>query len=441
MDEPASLAARLAARTSPAIIPGLGRTRSLLKLLGNPERGLKVIHVAGTNGKGSVCRMLESVLLAKGLNTGLYTSPHLVRFNERFRVKGAPASDAGLLKAAGPLWRALAIQATRPEGPATYFEAITVLAFLFFRLKRVDVLVLETGLGGRLDSTNVCVHPLMTVITNISLEHTQILGSTEAAIAFEKAGIIKKSSPLVTAAQGRARAVILRRFRRVQGPGSKTACLALRPSRDWKVLSWSEQAEKQFQKVELLHLGSRHSLSLPLLGEHQHENLACCLAVCKILAKPLGLDDAVVAKGLARADWPGRLQVLSRAPLTLADGAHNPAGAKVLAAYVRGLRSRRAFARCAMVAGVLKDKDWKRMFSTWKPWVDRFFLAKPPDERGLGAEELAAWLRARGCRAETRKSLPLALSAARSWAGKRGLVVAAGSLYSMGALLKRRRVR
>src|SRR5580658_9429706 len=132
MKESASLADRLQARSSPAIIPGLERTRSLLKLLGRPERGLKVIHVAGTNGKGSVCRMLESVLLARGLNCGLYTSPHLVRFNERFRINGAAATDAGLEAAAKPLWEALRQQASRPEGGATYFEAITVLAFLFF---------------------------------------------------------------------------------------------------------------------------------------------------------------------------------------------------------------------------------------------------------------------------------------------------------------------
>jgi dihydrofolate synthase/folylpolyglutamate synthase len=440
MKESASLAERLAARTSPAIIPGLERTRSLLKLLDGPERGLNVIHVAGTNGKGSVCRMLESVLLARGLRTGLYTSPHLVDFNERFRVNGVPASDAALEAAAKPLWKALDVQAGLPEGRATYFEAITVLAFLFFRRRRVRMLVLETGLGGRLDSTNVVEDPVLTVITNISLEHTQILGATETAIAFEKAGIIKQGSPLVTAAQGKARAVILRRFKKVQG-ASKAACVALRPGVDWKVLSHSDEPEAGRQTVELRHLGSTHVFSLPLLGAHQHENLACALAACKILAPSLGLSERVVRKGLAAADWPGRLQLLSKRPLTLADGAHNPAGARALAAYIGELRGRRDFERCALVAGVLKDKDWRGMFSAWKPLVDRFFLATPPDVRGLDAGAAARWLRGRGCRAETAPQLPLALARARRWAGPNGLVLATGSLYSIGALLKNRRVR
>lgn len=437
MKAAASLAARLAARTSPAIVPGLERTRSLLKLLGRPERGLKVLHVAGTNGKGSVCRMLESVLLARGLRCGLYTSPHLVDFNERFRVQGASATDAALSAAAAPLWRALRLQAARPEGPATYFEALTVLAFLFFRRERVEVLVLETGMGGRLDSTNVVEHPLLTLITNISLEHTQILGSTESAIAFEKAGIIKKGSPLVTAARGRARAVILRRFRSVQGP-SNAVCLALRRGRDWKVESCEDEPEAGRQTLRLSLLGVQRRVELPLLGRHQHENLVCALAACGLLAPSLGLDWPVVRAGLAAADWPGRLQVLSRRPLTLIDGAHNPAGARVLAAYVRDLRRRRDFKRSAFVVGVLKDKNWKAMLSAWEKQGDRFFVATPPDARGLPAEEAVRYLRARGCRAEAAKSLPRALAAAKAWAGAEGLVLAAGSLYSIGALLKNR---
>jgi len=434
------LAERLAANTSPAVIPGLERTRSLLKLLGRPERGLKVIHVAGSNGKGSVCRMLESVLLARGMRCGLYTSPHLVDFNERFRVNGVPAPDAALEAAAKPLWKALKIQEGLPDGRATYFEAITVLAFLFFRRQRVQMLVLETGLGGRLDSTNVVESPILTVITNISLEHTRILGATESAIAFEKAGIIKKGSALVTAARGKARAVILRRFKQIQG-ASKAACVALLPNKDWKVLSQNDEPEAGFQTVELRHLGVRHVLSLPLLGAHQHENLACALAACKLLAPALGLSGQDIAEGLAAADWPGRMQVLSKRPLTLADGAHNPAGARALATYIRDLRGRRNFKRCALVAGVLKDKDWRAMFLAWKPLVDRFFLATPPDVRGLDAGEAAAWLRSQACRAETAPTLPAALAKARHWAGPKGLVLATGSLYSIGALLKNRRVR
>ena len=186
---------RLAAASSPAILPGLERIQSLLRLLGRPERGLRAVHVAGSNGKGSVCRLMESALAAQGLRTGLFISPHLVDFTERYRFNTRPASRRDLEAAARPLWAALRAQSVRPEGPATYFEALTALAFLYYRRKRVDVLVLETGLGGRLDSTNVLPHPLLTVITNISLEHTQILGKTETLIAAEKAGIIKEGKP------------------------------------------------------------------------------------------------------------------------------------------------------------------------------------------------------------------------------------------------------
>lgn len=428
---------RLAGLCSPAIVPGLARTRSLLRLLGHPERGLPVIHVAGSNGKGSVCRMLESVLLEGGLRTGLFISPHLVDFTERYRLGGRNASRAALEAAARPLWGALRAQALRPEGAATYFEALTALAFLHYHRQTVEVLVLETGLGGRLDSTNVVTRPLLTVITNISLEHTQILGKTEAKIAFEKAGIIKRGAPLVTAAQGRARAVILRRFRRVQR-GSATPVMALRPGRDWAVERWHDVPEAQGQTVVMRHLGEKHVLALPLLGEHQHENLACALAALKWLAPRLGIGAPALLRGLAKATWPGRLQCFGRRPLTLLDGAHNPAGARHLAAYVGGLQSRRRWGRRAWVLGVLKDKNWRAMARDWAPLADRFYVARPPDPRGLEAGVAVAWFQARGIPAQVCPSLHQALAQARRWAGPRGLVVAAGSLYSVGALLKKR---
>jgi dihydrofolate synthase/folylpolyglutamate synthase len=427
---------RLAAASSPAILPGLERIHSLLRLLGRPERGLRAVHVAGSNGKGSVCRLMESALAAQGLRTGLFISPHLVDFTERYRLNTRPAPRKDLEAAAKPLWAALRAQSTRPEGPATYFEALTALAFLYFRRQKVDVLLLETGLGGRLDSTNVLPHPLLTVITNISLEHTQILGKTEALIAAEKAGIIKKGSPLVTAAKGRARAVILRRFRQVQG-GSKARLIALQKDQDWQVLSWHDSAEHQSQTLVLRHLGDKHVLALPLLGRHQHENLACALAGLKLLTPKLGLDWGRLAYGLSRADWPGRLQVIGRRPLTLLDGAHNPAGARVLADYVAYLASQRGPSRRAWVLGVLKDKDWKSMFRTWAPLADRIFVARPPDARGLAAGEAVKWLRLQGISAQAAPDLEAALKRARSWTGPRGLVVAAGSLYSAGALLKK----
>lgn len=427
---------RLATLCSPAIVPGLARTRSLLRLLGHPEKGIPVIHVAGSNAKGSVCRMLESALTESGVRTGLFVSPHLVDFTERFRAGGRLAKRVDLERAAKPLWPALRIQALRPEGAATYFEALTVLAFLYFKQQRVKALVLETGLGGRLDSTNIIAKPLLTVITNISLEHTQILGKTEARIAWEKAGIIKRGVPLVTAASGEARRVILREFKRVQA-GSKAPVLALRPGKDWSVQACFDQPEAQSQTVVLRHLGDKHIVVIPLLGAHQHENLACALAGLKLLAPKLGLGWTSILKGLAKADWPGRLQLVGLRPMTLLDGAHNPAGAEALARYLGPLKARRQFSRVAMVLGVLKDKDWRRMLRRWSPLVDRFFIATPPDPRGLEAGVALDWLRQRGQAAQRARDLRQALRQARHWAGPQGLVTAAGSLYSVGALLQK----
>ncbi len=433
---PNRLERRLAGLTRPAVVPGLERVRALLRRLGDPQRGLRVLHVAGTNGKGSVCRMLEGALLASGRRAGLFTSPHLVRFNERFRFLGRSAGDRALEASAAPLWAALEAQAAAVEGPATVFEALTALAFLHFRRVAAEVVVLEAGLGGRLDSTNVVERPLLTLITNISLDHTRELGRTEAAIAFEKAGILKPGSPLVTAASGKARAVILRRFRRVQGAGSRTSVVALRPDRDWRVLECREEPEEGRQRV-VMAVGPRvHTVDLPLLGAHQHQNLACVLAACGLLERRLELDPASVARGLARAHWPGRLQVLSRRPLTLLDGAHNPGGAKALADFARILLARRRPRRVAWVVGVLADKDWKRMFRCWMGLAGRWFVAEPPDPRALPVGEAVRWLKRQGASVQGEGSLPRALERARIWAGPDGVVVAAGSLYGAGVLLR-----
>jgi dihydrofolate synthase/folylpolyglutamate synthase len=215
--------------------------------------------------------------------------------------------------------------------------------------------------------------------------------------------------------------------------------LALTRGKEWWVEAWDELPEEQSQTVALRHLGEKHLLALPLLGEHQHENLACALAALKLLGPRFELGWKSVMLGLAKAEWPGRLQALGTRPLSLVDGAHNPDGARVLGDYLRGLKERRKFRRTAFVVGVLKDKDWRRMFREWEPLADKFFLATPPDARALAKEEAAAWFqgRAQADRVRICPDLPEAWEAARRWAGSGGLVVAAGSLYSAGALLKK----
>ena len=431
---PTPIEDRLAAFSTPAIVPGLSRTRALLKRLGHPERGLQAIHVAGSNGKGSVCRMLESVLLQAGYRTGLFISPHLVDFTERYRLGGANARRKDLERAAKPLWKALRDQAGAKEGAATYFEAMTALAFLYFKQQRVQLLILETGLGGRFDSTNVITQPILSAITSISLEHTAILGRTEAKIAWEKAGILKPGSPLVSTATGVAQTVIARQFKRVQGK-RKTARLLLKAGRDYKVRAFTPDPEVPAQTVLLDWQGERHAYTLPLLGQHQHQNLACALGAVQLLRqRGIGISDIALRRGLAAADWPARFQVLARRPLTLLDGAHNAAGARALTQTLQSFP--RAYQRRALVVGILKDKDWRSMLRSFNRVCDRYFLATPPDPRGLEASVAAAWLAKEGKPAQVFGGLPKALAAARKWAGKDGLVVAAGSLYSAGALLK-----
>jgi dihydrofolate synthase/folylpolyglutamate synthase len=417
------------------IRPGLDRIRALLKALGHPERGMRVIHVAGSNGKGSVCRMIESVLIESGYRTGMFISPHLVDFRERFRISGAMASKAEIAAAYPILQRALKRPEVLRHGPPTFFEAVTALAFLVFKRRGCEILVLETGLGGRFDSTNVIPKPLLTLITNISLEHTQILGKTEAKIAWEKAGIIKKGSPLVTAAQGRALQVILSEFRRKQGPRGKAACVALKEGANWRALSVRQHlGSAPGQSLEMALLGRTYWLFIPLLGAHQRTNLACALAGLEMLRSKLGIHEEALARGLAGADWMGRLQVIRRNPLTLVDGAHNPAGAKALASALQGFGAKRVL----VVAGVLRDKDWRRMFRELNKAASRYFLARPADDRGLDASEIALHLKGQGwgsSRVGVYPSPAAALAAARQAAKKGDLIAVCGSLYTVGAIL------
>jgi dihydrofolate synthase/folylpolyglutamate synthase len=411
------------------IRPGLERIRALLKVLGNPERGMKVIHVAGSNGKGSVCRILESVLVESGYRTGMFISPHLVDFRERFRVDGADASPQDVAKVWPRLQRAMASPQVLKFGPPTFFEAVTALAFLIFKRRRCELLVLETGLGGRFDSTNVIPKPLLTVITNISLEHTQILGKTEEKIAWEKAGILKKGSPVVTAAKGSALKVI----RRVAGEVGSGAFVALKGGTNWKVHQAAQSLRpraEQFLDIEVL--GHRQRLTLPLLGAHQRVNLACALASIELLRQRLEIPERALIRGVAKASWPGRLQLLSRQPLSLIDGAHNPAGAKALVEAVRAMAPKRVL----LVAGVLKDKDWKAMFRTLAKLSRHFFLAKPADPRGLEAGVLADFLGPKAGKRLVFSSPARAYAAARRAASKKDLIVVAGSLYVVGEILK-----
>ncbi|OGB88822.1 hypothetical protein A2625_02115 [candidate division WOR-1 bacterium RIFCSPHIGHO2_01_FULL_53_15] len=318
---------------------GLDRIKLLLEHLDNPHLKFKSIHVAGTNGKGSTCAMIASILKEAGYKVGLYTSPHLFQYNERIKINGKDISDKEFAEGLARIKR---ISRKEPGsfGRPTVFEALTALAFWYFAKKKVDYAVVEVGLGGRLDATNV-ITPLASVITNIDLEHTAILGRTPAKIAAEKAAIIKPDVPVITAED-------------------KSEAL--------KVIKY--QAEKKGSL--LIQVKSEgEGLKSGLLGEHQKTNAACAVAAVKLAGISVG--QRAVLDGLKRVRWPGRFQVIKKKPLTIIDGAHNPAGARVLTG---ALGSRFPGKKFTFIVGTQKDKDARAMIREFERSADKIIITR-----------------------------------------------------------------
>jgi len=393
---------------------GLSSTANLLERLGNPHLRLKAVHIAGTNGKGSTAAMISAVLVRAGYRVGLYTSPHLVRLNERFRIDDQDAGDGEILD----IFRRVRAVVDDRE-PPTFFEMTTVMALNLFAEEGVDWVILEVGMGGRLDATNV-VKPQVTVITNISLEHQEFLGTTLTAIAREKAGIIKPKVPLITAAtQPAALAVIKASSARARAPW-------YRVGQHLKVRS---QGGRSFTYRGLD--WRLPDLRTPLAGRHQLVNAATALGALELLVRrgdcTLGSDQ--VRDGLLRTRWPGRLEWLSRRPAILLDGAHNPAGAMALR---RALLEEFTYDHLILVLGIMADKDIRAIVATLAPLAEHIILTRPRYERGAAPEvllEAAGRLRQR---MEVIGTGEAALARARDLAGPGDLVLVTGSLYFIG---------
>lgn len=419
---------RLYARQTLGIKPGLETTRALLERLGNPERSLAAVHVAGTNGKGSVCALLAAALGTLGLPVGLYTSPHLVRFNERLVIDGVPVDDAtldGLLAEVEQAAEELERKSGR--GP-TFFECTTAAAFLHFQRKGVRLAVVETGMGGRLDATNVLV-PLLSVITRIGLDHMEYLGDTLEKIAAEKAGIIKPGRPVVAGAMPPgALAVVADAARRCGVPWVDASAVA-------GVRRVSGDLAAQKVKVST---GDREYGTLPtaLAASYQVENIATMVAAVEALGSHAGLalpEDAV-AKGLATARWPGRFQRVAERPPVLVDGAHNPDGA---AALVRALKDAKAASRVGLVCGLCADKDVDGFFRTVAPVAKQVWTVPIPNPRSMPPDETACHARRHRIPTQPMADLANALAAARDWARScDGVVVVCGSLFLAGQALE-----
>ena len=393
--------------------PGLGRIRELLALLGDPQRELQFVHITGTNGKGSTAAMTAAILTAAGYRTGLYTSPHLWRFHERFQVDGRPIPDEAL----GRIGERVLEAGRRMSDPATEFELMTAVGMLYFLEARCDIVVLEVGLGGRLDSTNIIPPPAAAVITNIGLEHTRELGDTLAAIAGEKAGIIKAGSPVVLYHQtGEAEEVVKAACRRAGSPLTVTDPDSL------VVLETGREGQRFTYR-------GRGPFRLGLLGEYQLYNAAAALDTVWTLARSgWNIPEEAAAAGLAGAAWPGRMELARRDPDLLLDGGHNP---QCITALSGALRKLYPGQRVVFLTGVLADKDYSAMMGDLLPLARAFVTVTPDSPRALSARELADYLRGRGAEASPAESMDQALKLARALAGEDPVCVC-GSLYMIG---------
>lgn len=397
-------------------IPGLGRTQELLKKMGNPEKKLKFVHIAGTNGKGSTAAMTASILNKAGYRTGLYTSPYIYRFHERIQVDGVEISDEDLTEITEyvkPLADSMA------QSP-TEFELVCCIAFEYFYRKKCDIVVLEVGMGGAWDATNVIEVPEVAVITNIGLDHTEYLGDTVEKIAETKSGIFKPHG----------HAVVYRSTPSVEAVYERVCAerdVSLRKADFDGLVLKAHTLEGQ-----VFDCGSRKNLMLPLLGDHQLHNASVVLSIADtLIGEGWKISEQNIYDGIRDVRWPGRFDIVCRKPLFIIDGGHNP---QCIEALVKNIRDYLAGKKVVALTGVLADKDYADMYKPVMPLVDRFVCITPPNPRKLEAEQLARYLRQAGAQAQASESILDGVKKAMDLAGEDGVVLCFGSLYSIGGI-------
>lgn len=387
----------------------LKRIAKVMSVFNDPQDRIPVIHIAGTNGKGSVCAFLASILQTAGKRTGLYTSPHLTEVTERIQVERKDigrTAFAGLINEVREVCDSLRIK-------LTFFEILTAAAYIYFDREKVNIAIIETGMGGRLDATNVMKSPLVSVITNVDYDHTEYLGNTLKKIAAEKAAIIKHNGIIVTA--------------------------AIQP----EVLGVLKEQCRQ-KKARLIRADKKIKIPagwhIRLKGLHQKINAACAVAVIKELQRQgFKISEKAIKQGLAKTFWPGRLELFkietrdSRLATVLLDGAHNPAGMRSLAEELKARKS--GINKLILVFGVLKDKDYYRMIEIIAPLADQVILVRPVSERALSPQRIEK-LWSASAEVLIAKSIPQAIKRALYVAGKKDLVTVTGSLYTVGEARK-----
>ena len=418
---------------------GLGRTRALLHAIGDPQKHLKFIHVAGSNGKGSTCAMLDAILRAAGYRTGLYTSPYIQDFCERMRVNGRNISGDDLAR----ITEQVRIHADAMEDHPSQFELVTAVAMQYFLEERCDIVVLEVGMGGALDSTNVIDCPEVAVITNLGLEHTEYLGNTLAEIAGNKCGIIKKSSDVVCYENVPEVMEVVRSTCAREGCPLTIASFGrirlLEQSLEGQTFQWLPDGQSGGLSENPGAAPLSGSFRLALIGEYQLHNAAVALTTIEVLRKRgYEIPREAVRRGPEKVEWPARFEVLSPKPLFILDGGHNPQCAEALTESIRQYLPGR---RVVFLMGMLADKDYGRVIDIVAPFAEKFVCLTPDSPRALPARQLAGELHGRGFEAvpcaTVEEGILTALAKAEELstdAGQEPAVIAFGSLYMAGAV-------
>jgi len=399
---------------------GLDRISHLIEKLSNPHQNIKTIHVTGTNGKGSVCIFIGSILQKAGYKVGVYLSPHLQEFSERIVVNGENISEDELIiliKKIKPFVDDMILENDTP----TFFEIVTAMAFQFFSDCAVDFAVIEVGLGGRFDATNI-VNPLVSVITNVSLEHTDYLGENIKSIAFEKAGIIKKKVPVVTAAINDARDII----NKIAKENNASITIIDKDS-------WNRQFyNMDYQEFLIQGTFNEYNVKTSLLGEYQGENIALAISTIEQL-QMLGvyLTEAVIQDGISTTFNPGRMEIISEKPTVLLDGAHNPAGVQMLQ---HTLERDFEYANLILIIGILKDKNIQKMLGTIAPISDVIIITKSLNVRACEPQLIKDTLNKIGYKKDflIKDTIPKAIDHAKSIANIDDIICISGSLFTVG---------
>ena len=395
-------------------IPGLERTQELLRRMGNPEKTLKFVHIAGTNGKGSTAAMTASILEKAGYKVGLYTSPYIYRFNERIQVNGAQIADEDVAAVTEYVKQFAEAMEEKP----TEFELVTAIGFEYFARQNCDIVVLEVGMGGALDSTNVIDTPEVAVITNIGLDHTDYLGDTVEKIAETKAGIFKNNGHAVV-------------YRGTPGVEEVFARVCAQRNVKLKKADFDSLVLRSHSlEGQVFDCGNRKELFLPLLGDHQLHNASVVLSIADtLIEKGWNISEDHIRDGIRDVSWPGRFDIVGRDPLFIIDGGHNP---QCIDALVKNIRDYLTNRKIIALTGVLADKDYGEMYRPMMPYIREFVCITPPNPRKLEAEELAQHLRRVGATATPCDTIAAGVKLAIQKAGTDGVVLCFGSLYTIG---------